>query len=97
MTRQTQKSTLRRDDDTFRIRRELTVITSVDEAVVGSDVADGDSDVEADAVDMSEVVEVDVELEVEVEVLMVSDAEEDTADMVLLLTDGTGTNMTAPA
>ena len=55
------------------------------------------SGMETDDVDMSVVVEVDVELEVEVEVLMVSDAEEDTADMVLLLTDGTGTNMTAPA
>lgn len=43
VTRQTQKSTFRRDDDTFRIRRELTVITSagevVGDVVVGSDVA----------------------------------------------------------
>ena len=43
VTRQTQKSTFRRDDDTFRIRRELTVITSVGEVVgdvvVSSDVA----------------------------------------------------------
>jgi hypothetical protein len=39
VTRQTQKSTFRRDDDTFRIRRELTVITSVGE-VVGDVVGD---------------------------------------------------------
>ena len=43
VTRQTQKSTFRRDDDTFRIRRELNVITSADEVVgdvvVSSDVA----------------------------------------------------------
>ena len=101
VTRQTQKSTFRRDDDTFRIRRELTVITSVGEVVgdvvVSSDVADGDSDVEADDVDMSVVVEVDVELEVVDDELVVSDAEEDTADMVLLLTDGSGTNKTSPA
>ena len=43
------------------------------------------------------VVEVDVELEVVDDELVVSDAEEDTADMVLLLTGGSGTNKTSPA